>query len=66
MKRKSEVEDYFMQFQKLVERQYEYKIKAVKSDNAKMFLKLSTYLRSNEIVHRLSCPVSTHILRWGR
>lgn len=56
MKRKSEAEDCFMQFQKLVERQYEYKIKAVQSDNAKEFLKLSTYLRNNGIVHRLSCP----------
>jgi len=56
MKKKSEVEDCFYQFQRLVERQYDRKIKAIQSDNAKEFLELSTYLRENGIVHRLSCP----------
>lgn len=50
------MDDCFKSFKKLVEKQYSRAIKSVQTDNAKEFLKLTTNLRDEGIVHRLSCP----------
>nr|KYP32605.1 Retrovirus-related Pol polyprotein from transposon TNT 1-94 [Cajanus cajan] len=53
---KSEAFTAFQQFKSSAELQLNTKIKAIQTDNAKEFIKLSKYLNENGIQHRLTCP----------
>lgn len=59
LKLKSEVFKVFKQF-KTVEVRFGKKIKAIQSDRGGEFRSLSTFLQSNGIAHRPSCPHTSH------
>lgn len=60
LKVKSDALSIFTQFQKLVENQFNCKIKAVQSDWGGEFRPFSQYLASIGVVHRLICPHTHH------
>jgi histone deacetylase 1/2 len=53
---KSQAFEAFLQFKTNVELHLGTKLKAIQTDNAKEYLKISNYLTSQGIQHRLSCP----------
>ena len=53
---KSQVYFVFLQFKKMIELQLATKLKALQTDNAREYVALSAYLKSEGIVHRFSCP----------
>ena len=56
LKYKSEVFSIFQEFQKLVERQFDRKIKTVQSDWGGEYEKLNSFFRNIGIAHHVSCP----------
>jgi histone deacetylase 1/2 len=56
MHNKSEVKTHFLHFKSLVELQFNEKIKAIQTDEGKEYTVLTDYLRTNGIIHRMSCP----------
>jgi hypothetical protein len=53
---KSEVFKYFLEFQRLVEQQFDRKIIAVQSDWGEEYEKLNLFFRNIGISHQVSCP----------
>jgi histone deacetylase 1/2 len=56
LKHKSDVFDAFVNFQKLVERQFDTKILAVQSDGGGEYIKLNSLFQTQGISHHVSCP----------
>jgi hypothetical protein len=56
LRSKSEVYKYFLEFQRLVERQFDRKILAVQFDWGGKYEKLNSFFRNIDIAHQLSCP----------
>lgn len=56
LKSKSEVLPIFKQFKAMVELQLNTKIKMLQSDNDGEFIALTSFLKSQGIIHRFSCP----------
>ncbi|KAL4348763.1 hypothetical protein GQ457_17G006120 [Hibiscus cannabinus] len=56
LKFKSQVKDVFVQFHTHAERQFGVKMKMLQTDGGGEFKALDVYLRTQGIVHRLSCP----------
>ncbi|KAE8696580.1 putative disease resistance protein [Hibiscus syriacus] len=56
LKRKSEVTQCFLDFAKLVEVQFGYKIKALQTDGGGEYQPLRKWFSANGVQHRLSCP----------
>ena len=56
MHSKSQVYSIFLQFKKMVELQLGVKLKAIQTNNAKEFVHLSNYLKSEGVLHRFSYP----------
>lgn len=58
MSNKSEFTSIFVGFQKLVENQYNHKIKALQTDGGREFInnQLKQHLNEHGIRHRISCP----------
>jgi hypothetical protein len=56
LKNKSEVCDTFLQFEKMVDRQFNTKIRAFHSDWGREYKKLHPYFKCTGIQHRISCP----------
>lgn len=56
LKNKSDVAKVFIQFKKMVELQFNHKIKMVQSDGGGEYTALKSFFNDNGIVHRISCP----------
>ncbi|KAL3642739.1 hypothetical protein CASFOL_013554 [Castilleja foliolosa] len=56
LKNKSDTLQAFIHFKKLIETQYNGKIRIVQTDGGGEFIALSKLLKDNGIVHRMSCP----------
>lgn len=56
LKNKSDVYSCFLQFQSLVDRQFNAKLKAFHSDWGGEYQKLSKLFQSTGIIHRIACP----------
>jgi histone deacetylase 1/2 len=56
LKRKNDVFDIFLQFQRHVERLLSRKIKHVQTDWGGEYIKLNQFFSNNGISHRVSCP----------
>lgn len=56
LKNKSDVHSTFINWQQLVERQYDRKVKSVQTDGGREFYTLSSHFKSVGSNHRVSCP----------
>jgi hypothetical protein len=56
IKQKTDVYPMFLQFQQLIQRQFNTSIKAFHSDWGGEYQKLNSYFKSVGIVHRIACP----------
>jgi transposase InsO family protein len=56
LKNKSEVYNVFLQFEKLIERQFQAKIRSFHSDWGGEYQKLNAYFKRVGIHHRIACP----------
>lgn len=58
LKQKSEVSNVFINFKKLIENQFNYKIRILRTDGGTEYLNnnLSTFLQAQGILHQRSCP----------
>ncbi|KAK8983927.1 hypothetical protein V6N11_009709 [Hibiscus sabdariffa] len=56
IKRKSDVYQCFLNFHKMIEVQFQCKVKALQTDGGTEYLCLIPWLNENGVVHRVSCP----------
>lgn len=60
LKQKSETFAAFTQFHKLIQNQFSTKLKALQIDGGGEFRPFASYLREHGILHRLTCPYTSH------